>query len=191
MKRKLLLVIVTSTMLLTGCQNKEEKVNIKNELIKVAKSEEKFRSESYEANYLNKFRIYDVDKIEVEKYVFMNLDKDKEDELVIYPKSETGFYIMLDYTKKGVYMYEAPSTNMQELKEDGTFKMSSEENSTGIYRYDFSEKESNYERITYGNDANELYFINDNVCTKEEYLKKLEEFNKKKNVKWIESSEIK
>lgn len=191
MKRKLLLVIVTSTMLLTGCQNKEEKVNIKNELIKVAKSEEKFRSESYEANYLNKFRIYDVDKIEVEKYVFMNLDKDKEDELVIYPKSETGFYIMLDYTKKGVYMYEAPSTNMQELKEDGTFKMNSEENSTGIYRYDFSEKESNYERITYGNDANELYFISDNVCTKEEYLKKLEEFNKKKNVKWIESSEIK
>ncbi len=165
----------------------EEKVNVESILIKVLNSEEKFITENANKIFLKDFNEYNYDNEnmrEIEKYCFVNLDQEGENELVALTKSNSGYYLILHYDNDEVYGYFITDRGIINIKADGTSASTGGAYTYGYNLYKFNKEK--YETIQLAHKDYENYIVDNQSATKEQF----EEFEKNQNLKqdieWIE-----
>ena len=194
-------IIIISALLVmcsfTGCNSKkennrdnndivnEEKIDTKELLTKVMNSEEKFITENNSEVLLKDFKITDNIFAKVKEYVFVDLDKDNVDELVINTESDYGAYIILRYENGKVYGYLIGIRSFESLKIDGSFLGSNSAFSAQYSTISFDKNTYNIKIEAINDTENKIYKIDNVDVTQTEINEYVTNWNKKENVKWI------
>ena len=158
--------------------------NTKELLMNVMNNKQKFIDKDNQEVFLKDFKIVENQTAEVDKYAFVDLDKDGIEELVIYTTSDYGAYIILHYEDSKVYGYMIGVRSLENLKTDGSFMGSSGANSNEYLRMTFNK--NSYAIITEAvyDTTNQVYKVGNNNVSEKEIKEYAEEWNKKENVSW-------
>ena len=114
-------ILVCGAVLLPSCSNNTEKV-----LSDVLNNNGTFISEAGNITYLKDYKIgkgtllTPIDAVP-SKYVFVDMNNDGEDELVINISDAYGYYLVLHYDGQNVYGFEFNARSLLALKKDGSF----------------------------------------------------------------------
>lgn len=133
---------------------------------------------------LKNFKIIGEQTAKMEKYTFVDFDKDDIEELVIYTTSDYGAYVILHYEEEKVYGYMLEIRSLENLKADGSFTGSNGANSTEYLRMTFDKNDYSINTEAIYDRTNKIYKINMNEVSLEEITKYTKEWNKKEEVKW-------
>lgn len=153
-------------------------------LLDVMNNEEKFINKDNKEVYLKDFKIVEEQTAKVDKYAFVDMDKDGIEELVIYTTSDYGAYVILHYENSKVYGYMVGVRSLENLKTDGSFIGSSGANSNEYLRMTFNKNSYNLETEAVYDGTNKDYKINNANVSEKEIKEYVENWNKKENVNW-------
>ena len=121
----LMVTLVCFSLLVIGCSSyRSDKI-----LSRVLNNKTTFITESGKTTYLKEYKIgegtlstpFDADP---SKYVFVDMDGDRKNELVINISNDYGYYLVLHYNGKNVYGFEFTVRSLMSLKTDGSFMQS-------------------------------------------------------------------
>lgn len=153
-------------------------------LFDVMNNKQKFINEDNKEVFLKDFKIIENQTAKVDKYAFVDMDKDGTEELVIYTTSDYGAYVILHYENDKVYGYMIGVRSLENLKTDGSFMGSSGANSNEYSRMTFSKNSYAIKTEAVYDETNKVYEI-DNTSVSEKQIKEfVENWNKKENVSW-------
>ena len=159
-------------------------INIKQLLLDVMDNKQKFIDEDNQEVFLKDFKIIENQTAEVDKYSFVDLDKDDIEELIIYTTSDYGAYVILHYEDNKIYGYMIEIRSLENLKTDGSFMGSSGANSIEYLRMTFNKNSYTFKTEAVYDDTNKVYKINDINVSEAEIKEYTENWNKKENVSW-------
>ena len=153
-------------------------------LLNVMNNKQKFINEDNKEVFLKDFKIVENQTAKVDKYAFVDMDKDGTEELVIYTTSDYGAYVILHYENDKVYGYMIGVRSLENLKTDGSFMGSSGANSSEYSRMTFNKSSYSIQTEAVYDTTNKVYEI-DNTSASEKQIKEyVENWNKKENVSW-------
>lgn len=190
MKSKLMILLISLIVLVTGC-SKEEKVNKHQNLINVVTSKEKSISYEMGTDYFKNYKLYDIDGVKVSKYAYIDFDKDKVDELIIEAESRDGIYFVLHEQDNKVYTYILNKRQINKIKNNGEILSINGEQNEEINKLVFDRENLNIVNKAVINTINDIYILDDKESTKEEVEKYFQKYNQKEDLKWIESGDVK
>ena len=147
-------------------------------------NKQKFIDEDNNEVYFKDFKIVENQTAKVDKYAFVDMDKDGTEELVIYTTSDYGAYVILHYENSKVYGYMVGVRSLENLKTDGSFIGSSGANSNEYLRMTFNKNSYNLETEAVYDGTNKDYKINNANVSEKEIKEYVENWNKKENVSW-------
>lgn len=153
-------------------------------LLNVMNNKQKFIQEDNKEVYLKDFKIVENQTAQVDKYTFVDMDKDGTEELVIYTTSDYGAYIILHYENNKVYGYMIGVRSLENLKTDGSFMASSGANSTEYLRITFNKNTYTMETEAIYDETNKNYKINNETVSETKIKEYVTNWNKKENAKW-------
>ena len=157
-------------------------------LFSVLKSEESFSEKDGKEIFLDDFHSEFSENYTPSSYVFIDLDKDNSNELVVYADNGNS-YLIFRNTDNNIYSYELPVRSFSNLKTDGTFMMSQ-----GALLNEFASisfENSKYviktlAKAYYQTSDNENVFEIDGKSVSKDAIEKFtNEWNQKENVNWI------
>lgn len=193
MKKKI--IILAMLILFVGCTKKTEEENIPKEnvdknyteeyLLKALNSETKVIDENNNELLLSEYKLPSEENIEIEKRTFVDLDSDGNNELVALTKSNYGAYIILRHENNMVYVYTINIRSLNNLKEDGTFIGNNGSQSYAYMKLSFNKNLYESKILAEVNETENIYKINEKDVSKETFLDYENEFNNKKDCKWI------
>ena len=160
------------------------KTDTKQILLNVMNNKQKFIDENKKEVYLKDFKIVENQTAKVDKYAFVDLDKDGVEELVIYTTSDYGAYVILHYENEKVYGYMIEVRSLENLKADGSFMGSNGANSTEYLRMKFNKNSYTIETEAVYDGNEKVYKINNANVSEKEIKDYVENWNKKENVSW-------
>lgn len=168
----------------TDTTSNSSKTDTNQLLLDVMNNEEKFINKDNKEVYLKDFKIVEEQTAKVDKYAFVDMDKDGIEELVIYTTSDYGAYVILHYENSKVYGYMVGVRSLENLKTDGSFIGSSGANSNEYLRMTFNKNSYNLETEAVYDGTNKDYKINNANVSEKEIKEYVENWNKKENVSW-------
>ena len=168
----------------TDTTSNSSKTDTNQLLLDVMNNEEKFINKDNKEVYLKDFKIVEEQTAKVDKYAFVDMDKDGIEELVIYTTSDYGAYVILHYENSKVYGYMVGVRSLENLKTDGSFIGSSGANSNEYLRMTFNKNSYNLETEAVYDGTNKDYKINNANVSEKEIKEYVENWNKKENVNW-------
>ena len=168
----------------TDTTSNSSKTDTNQLLLDVMNNEEKFINKDNKEVYLKDFKIVEEQTAKVDKYAFVDMDKDGIEELVIYTTSDYGAYVILHYENNKVYGYMIGVRSLENLKTDGSFMGSSGANSNEYSRMTFNKNSYNLETEAVYDGTNKDYKINNANVSEKEIKEYVENWNKKENVSW-------
>ncbi len=132
------------------------------------------------------YELFEYDYAIPNEYVFIDLDGDNLNELVVLTNSDYGAYVILKYYKESekIYGYKIGIREFENLKIDGTFIGSSGAMATSYLKIEFNNFELQMIEMAYSDYDNNEYLINNKTVSKEEIDKFVDEWDKKENIKW-------
>ena len=182
-------------ILFVGCTKKTDENNIPKEnvdknyteeyLLKALNSETKVIDENNNELLLSEYKLPSEENIEIEKRTFVDLDSDGNNELVALTKSNYGAYIILRHENNMVYVYTINIRSLNNLKEDGTFIGNNGSQSYAYMKLSFNKNLYESKILAEVNETENIYKINEKDVSKETFLDYENEFNNKKDCKWI------
>ena len=153
-------------------------------LLNVMNNKQKFINEDNKEVFLKDFKIVENQTAKVDKYAFVDMDKDGTEELVIYTTSDYGAYLILHYENNIIYGYMIGVRSLENLKTDGSFMGSNGANSSEYSRMTFNKNKYAIKTEAVYDETNKVYEI-DNTSVSEKQIKEyVENWNKKENVSW-------
>lgn len=153
-------------------------------LLDVMNNKQKFVDENNKEVFLKDFKIVENQTAQVDKYAFIDMDKDSVEELVIYTTSDYGAYVILHYEESKVYGYMIGIRSLENLKVDGSFMGSNGANSTEYLRIIFNKNSYNIKTEATYDGTNKVYKINGANVSETEIKDYTENWNKIENVNW-------
>lgn len=193
MKKKI--IILAMLILFVGCTKKIEEKDIPKEnvdknyteeyLLKALNNETKVIDENNNELLLSEYKLPSDENIEIEKRTFVDLDSDGNNELVALTKSNYGAYIILRHENNMVYVYTINIRLLNNLKEDGTFIGNNGSQSYAYMKLSFNKNLYESKILAEVNETENIYKINEKDVSKETFLDYENEFNNKKDCKWI------
>ena len=189
-KRCLLLVyIFTMIVLIVGCENNKQTLT-ELSITDIINNKITFITENGNSVYLKDYRLpnlYEDLYLIPEKYVFVDLDGDNVQELVLYVPN-VGRYIVLNRKKKDIYAFEFVERALISLKIDGSFIQSEGAGINSYSRLSFLKNKYEVLEEAYSNDMDNVYRINGKNVNSEKVKNYSQEFEKIESVNWIEVS---
>lgn len=196
MKRIIVFLMCLCLNILTACASNgapNSQVNsedISAKLIDVMNNRKEFVAENGSKVYLQDYQIpdtYDVIKLNVETYTFVDLDHDDINELVLNATTESKRYLILHYNTNDstIYGYSVGARSMIDIKTDGSFWGSGGAGINQILTLTFDQGKLNYKTIASRNDYNNIYQINNAPATEQEMREFLDQWNARESCKWI------
>lgn len=175
----IVLSIVAAVCFLTNPASGNKKL-----LLSVLNNEKSFIDESGKEMYLKDYQFDDSAYIDPEKYVLLDLDGDKKDELVIYDDSNYAYIVFHIFDGK-VYGFSFTTREFIELRNDGTFIQSG---GAGLNMYaalKFENKGYTINEEAYVDDISGVYRIDGADVSREEAQEYHNDFyNNKKEADW-------
>ena len=153
-------------------------------LLNVMNNKQKFIDEDNNEVYFKDFKIVENQTAKVDKYAFVDMDKDGTEELVIYTTSDYGAYVILHYENNKVYGYMIGVRSLENLKTDGSFMGSSGANSNEYSRMTFNKNSYSIKTEAVYDGTDKIYKINNEKVSEKEIKEYVENWNKKENVSW-------
>ena len=153
-------------------------------LLDIMNNKKSFIDQDNNETLLKNFEIVETQKAEVQKYAFVDFDKDGTQELVIYTTSDYGAYVILHYEEGNVYGYMIEIRSLENLKGDGSFTGSNGASSTEYLRMTFNKNNYDINTEAIYDITNKIYKINNNQVSLEEIKEYVKEWNQKEDVKW-------
>lgn len=153
---------------------------------KVLKNEIKYISESSKqtlfSEYMENYKESSTDtKV---KYTIFDFDNDSENEMIVMIDSfSDGFYLILNNENGTIYGFEDVYRGMISIKTDGSYNASGGATSGGVFKNTF-EKNKRITKTLAEMDMGKCQ-IDGKSVSESEYLKYLEEFENKEDVKFI------
>ena len=129
-------------------------------LLNVMNNKQKFIDEDNNEVYFKDFKIVENQTAKVDKYAFVDMDKDGTEELVIYTTSDYGAYVILHYENNKVYGYMIGVRSLENLKTDGSFMGSSGANSNEYSRMTFNKNSYSIKTEAVYDGTDKIYKIN-------------------------------
>ena len=193
MKKKI--IILAMLILFVGCTKKTDENNIPKEnvdknyteeyLLKALNNETKVIDENNNELLLSEYKLPSDENIVIEKRTFVDLDSDGNNELVALTKSNYGAYIILRHENNMVYVYTISIRSLNNLKEDGTFIGNNGSQSYTYMKLSFNKNLYESKILAEVNETENIYKINEKDVSKQTFLDYENEFNNKKDCKWI------
>ena len=193
MKKKI--IILAMLILFVGCTKKTEEKYIPKEnvdknyteeyLLKALNNETKVIDENNNELLLSEYKLPSDENIVIEKRTFVDLDSDGNNELVALTKSNYGAYIILRHENNMVYVYTINIRSLNNLKEDGTFIGNNGSQSYAYMKLSFNKNLYETKILAEVNETENIYKINEKDVSKQTFLDYENEFNNKKDCKWI------
>ena len=193
MKKKI--IILAMLILFVGCTKKTEEKDIPKEnvdknyteeyLLKALNNETKVIDENNNELLLSEYKLPSDENIVIEKTTFVDLDSDGNNELVALTKSNYGAYIILRHENNMVYVYTISIRSLNNLKEDGTFIGNNGVQSYAYMKLSFNKNLYETKILAEVNETENIYKINEKDVSKQTFLDYENEFNNKKDCKWI------
>ena len=168
----------------TDTTSNSSKTDTNQLLLDVMNNEEKFINKDNKEVYLKDFKIVEEQTAKVDKYAFVDMDKDGIEELVIYTTSDYGAYVILHYENNKVYGYMIGVRSLENLKTDGSFMGSSGANSNEYSRMTFNKNSYSIKTEAVYDGTDKIYKINNEKVSEKEIKEYVENWNKKENVSW-------
>lgn len=168
----------------TDTTSNSSKTDTNQLLLDVMNNEEKFINKDNKEVYLKDFKIVEEQTAKVDKYAFVDMDKDGIEELVIYTTSDYGAYVILHYENSKVYGYMVGVRSLENLKTDGSFMGSSGANSNEYSRMTFNKNSYSIKTEAVYDGTDKIYKINNEKVSEKEIKEYVENWNKKENVSW-------
>ena len=153
-------------------------------LLNVMNNKQKFINEDNKEVFFKDFKIVENQTAKVDKYAFVDMDKDGTEELVIYTTSDYGAYVILHYENDKVYGYMIGVRSLENLKTDGSFMGSSGANSSEYSRITFNKNKYSIKTEAVYDETNNVYEIDNTSVSEKEIKEYVEKWNKKENVSW-------
>lgn len=189
-KRCLLLVyIFTMIVLIVGCENNKQTLT-ELSITDIINNKITFITENGNSVYFKDYRLpnlYEDLYLIPEKYVFVDLDGDNVQELVLYVPN-VGRYIVFYRDKKDIYAFEFVERALISLKIDGSFIQSEGAGINSYSRLSFLKNKYEVLEEAYSNDMDNVYRINGKNVNSEKVKNYSQEFEKIESVNWIEVS---
>lgn len=160
------------------------KTDTKQLLLDVMNNKQKFIDKDNKEVFLKDFKIVENQTAKVDKYAFVDMDKDGTEELVIYTTSDYGAYVILHYENNKVYGYMIGVRSLENLKTDGSFMGSSGANSNEYSTMTFNKNTYTIKTEAVYDETNKEYKINNVKVSEKEIKEYAENWNKKENVSW-------
>ncbi|MBQ8131244.1 MAG: hypothetical protein IJ193_02000 [Bacilli bacterium] len=191
MKKKLLLLAVF-LFLLSGCSDKEqpiveENVNLRDVYLEVLLNSRSYiDSNGVEMNfngYMNQYSEM-MDYVPA-SYVYVDLNGDGYEEMVVAVDANDRYYLILHYEKKIVYGYPLNGRGMMHLKTDGSYYASGGADVGSIQKALFAGNKITERSIASRN--GDSYYIGDEAVTANRYATYYNEFATKKDVQFTGS----
>ena len=191
MKKKLLILLL-GVVLLTGCSNNDEPiveadVNLKDEYTSVLLGNKHYIDpngvEMDFAGYLNQFS--NVHDYVPASYIFMDLNADGHEELLVSVDIDPKNYLVLHYEKKNIYGYYFESNYFTNVKEDGSFYTKYSDNSGAIQKLIFSKTHVTVRDVAKRDGNN--YYYNGSAISANQYVTYFNEFKTKKDLSFTGS----
>ena len=132
-------------------------------LLNVMNNKQKFIDEDNNEVYFKDFKIVENQTAKVDKYAFVDMDKDGTEELVIYTTSDYGAYVILHYENNKVYGYMIGVRSLENLKTDGSFMGSSGANSNEYSRMTFNKNSYSIKTEAVYDGTDKIYKINSRI----------------------------
>lgn len=193
MKKKI--IILAMLILFVGCTKKTDENNIPKEnvdknyteehLLKALNNETKVIDENNNELLLSEYKLPSDENIVIEKTTFVDLDSDGNNELVALTKSNYGAYIILRHENNMVYVYTINIRSLNNLKEDGTFIGNNGSQSYTYMKLSFNKNLYETKILAEVNKTENIYKINEKDVSEQTFLDYENEFNNKKDCKWI------
>ena len=193
MKKKI--IILAMLILFVGCTKKTDENNIPKEnvdknyteehLLKALNNETKVIDENNNELLLSEYKLPSDENIVIEKTTFVDLDSDGNNELVALTKSNYGAYIILRHENNMVYVYTISIRSLNNLKEDGTFIGNNGSQSYTYMKLSFNKNLYETKILAEVNKNENIYKINEKDVSEQTFLDYENEFNNKKDCKWI------
>lgn len=157
-------------------------------LFSVLKSEESFILKEDKKVFLNDFHSDFSENYTPSSYVFIDLDKDYFNELVVYANNGNSYLIFHNFDNN-IYGYELPVRSFSDLKTDGTFMISqgallNEFASISFDNYEYKIK-TLAKAYYQASDSESVFEINNKSVSKDAIEKFTDEWIKKEDVSWI------
>jgi len=184
-----LIILVALIIFIVLNQRLNSVVNI---LFEVINSERLFVDENSNETFFNEYKIDDRSYTQIEKYTFVDLDKDGKDELIVYTTSEYGFYLIFKYEKELdiVFGYKMGIRSISDLKVDGEFKGSGGAGLTYFNNIFFENNKLYTKTLAKADRDLDEYTIADNIVSEEEFKKYEQDWNKKQNCIWKKNTKL-
>ncbi len=191
MKKKLLFLLLF-IVLLAGCSKSEEPiveadVNLKDEYQQVLLNQKNYIDTNGVlmdfAGFLNQFA--STHDYVPASYVFMDLNGDGHEELLISVDVEPRKFLALHYEKRNTYGYSFESNYFNIIKEDGSFYTKYGDNSGAIQKLVFSKNHITIRDVAKRDGNN--YYLGDNPASANQYATYFNEFRTKKDIKFTGS----
>lgn len=206
------LILLGIVFLITGCENSEienngiienetiieevenediseekvEKINVREKLMKVLNNEEKFTEYSAEDNNIKEYYLKDYDWCDdinkIDKYVYVDLNQDGEDELVALTKAFNGYNLVFHYEDDTIYGYAITIRDLIDIKTDGTFMGTGGATVFGYSNMQFNKGE--YYEPTLAFRDNDNYEIDGKKVSKEQFEQFEAQQEAKEDVIW-------
>ena len=186
----IVLIIIVSSIVITSISFDTNKTD--NILLEVMNNDRIFIDENKEKTLLKDYKISINHITKPKKYVLIDLDQDKINELVIETTLYSGEYVILRYNKEEeqVYGYNLPYRGFRELKKDGSSSGSSGAAYSTISKIYFEDNILKYNNIVDFNDEEKEYTIDGKKVSREEATNYMKEWRNKESCEWIEVEEI-
>lgn len=162
----------------------ENKVNTEEILLSVMNNKSKLIDESNNEILFKNIEIPGEEVTNVDKYTFIDLDKDGTEELVIYTTADYGAYVILHYENSKIYGYVIDVRSFENLKTDGSFIGSNGANSNEYLTISFNKNKYDIKTEAINDGTNEIYKINGNEVSKNEIEEYAKNWETKENVVW-------
>ena len=120
------------------------KTNPKIMLEEVMNNKRTFITENNEEKLFNAYELANGEYARPDSYVYIDLDDDGIQELVILTTANYGAYIILHLEEENIYGYELGIRLFEELKANGTFMSSSGANFNEYYMIEFNKNTYNF-----------------------------------------------
>ena len=159
--------------------------DVKETLTLVMDSKQKFIDEKNDEVYLKDYEIVENETAKVDKYVFIDLDEDGTEELVIYTTSDYGAYIILHCENNKIYGYKIDVRSFGNLKTDGSFIGASGAKNIEYLRINFDKNKYSFETLAVYNQNDKIYKIDGKEVSKSKIEEYAKTWDKKENVSWI------
>ncbi|MBR6681960.1 MAG: hypothetical protein IKL40_03145, partial [Clostridia bacterium] len=118
-------------------------------------------------------------------YVIVDLDSDGTDEMVVNASVGSGFVMVFRFYNGKVYSYEFKTSELKNLKKDGSFTQGSSNYLNSVSKLKFEDTSCKFVEISYRDLHNNVYRLNGAAVSKEELEKFDEEWNKIPGVNWV------